>query len=200
MTIEHYKRIRKIIKGGNNRHKARNLLLINMQANTSLRSSDVLKLKIGDVYREGEFLKSFWIEQKKTKKQTAINILECIVKDLKEAQKKYEERFCVDYFNHSGFALFPSERHGYNSFKPISYSSYFMMIKSWIKEIGLNPDLYGTHSLRASVPLDYFRKTGDLATTSKLFGHSQISTTSRYIDEVAKEKASQVRETFYYSD
>lgn len=200
LTLEQYKKIREVIRTGNSRYKKRNLLLINVQANTSLRSCDVLKMKVGDVYRDGRFIKNFWIEQKKTKKQTAVIVLDCILKDLREAKKEYDEKLCVNYFDNPDFALFPSEWRGYREFKPISYSSYFMMLKKWVKQIGLNPDLYGTHSLRASIPLDYFRTTGDLATTSKLFGHSQISTTSIYINEIAKEKASQVRESFNFSD
>lgn len=200
ITLEQYQKIREVIRASTSRNKMRNLLLINVQANTSLRSCDVLKLKIGDIYREERFIKNFWIEQKKTKTQTAVIVLDCILKDLKEAKKEYDKRLCVSYFDNPEFALFPSERRGYRAFTPISYSSYFMMLKGWIKQIGLNPDLYGTHSLRASIPLDYFRTTGDLATTSKLFGHSQISTTSIYINEIAKEKASQVRESYNFSD
>lgn len=200
LTLIQYQEIRGIIRKSNSRYKARNLLLINLHINTSLRASDVLKINVGDIYRNGEFLKSFWVEQKKTKKQTAIIILDCILSDLEAVKNEYENRLCTDYFNNSEFALFPSERHRYKDFKPISYSSYFMMLKRWIREIGLNPDQYGTHSLRSSVPLDYYKQTGDLPTTSKLFGHSQISTTNGYIEEVAKEKASLARVKYNFTD
>ena len=100
LTLEQYRKIRKAIRKGSSRHKKRNLLLINIQANTSLRSCDVLKLKVGDVYREGKFIKSFWIEQKKTKKQTAVIVLDCILEDLREAKREYEKKLCINYFGY----------------------------------------------------------------------------------------------------
>jgi len=119
-TEDEYRRIRNVIRTSNSRHKARNLLLVNLQTNTSLRSCDVLKLKVGDVYRNGEYLMKFWLEQKKTKDQTAIFILDCILKDLEHARKEYDDKLCEDYFEHPDFALFPSERYKYENYKPIS--------------------------------------------------------------------------------
>ena len=56
------------------RYKARDLLLINLQVNNSLRASDTLKLEIKDIYENGKFKDSIWFVQKKTGDPSIIGI------------------------------------------------------------------------------------------------------------------------------
>jgi integrase len=47
--------------------------------------------------------------------------------------------------------------------------------------IGLDPSLYGTHSLRRTKATLIYRKTGNLRAVQLLFGHSKIESTVRYL-------------------
>jgi len=193
-----YKRLRKLIRGSDEKLKFRNLLLVNFQINSSLRASDVLKLTVGDVYRSGRYLDKIWVTQKKTDSVVAVPILDVMVKDLELARGSYHDLLSDDYFDEKDHPLFPSWKRISGGFKAISYPAYLMMLKGWIEDIGLNPDLYGTHSLRSSLPLEYYRKTRDETGTSKLFGHRNKQTTVAYIEEVASDIASDFRKEFFF--
>ena len=201
LELVQYNQIRQLIRCKKGRNSARNLLLINMQVNTSLRAGDLLKLTVGDVFNGTCFVEKLWLEQTKTKQQTLLILLECIQKDLQLVKIAYEKAFGSKYFKIPTNPLFPSLKRGPNGkCRGLAYSSYFILFKTWIKQIGLNPNLYGTHSLRAAIPLEYYRKTGDPFGASKLFGHSQISTTSIYLEEIAKERASKARYDLFFDD
>lgn len=47
--------------------------------------------------------------------------------------------------------------------------------------IGLNPDEYGTHSLRRTKPTLIYRRTKNLKAVQLLLGHSQLESTVRYL-------------------
>lgn len=199
LTRDEYKRMRKIIRGSGDRMTARNLLIINFHTNSSLRSSDVLKLEIGQVAKKGSLVKKFWLEQKKNKQQAVVTILPTIAEDILEAFEAYQELFGSSYLDNPHNPLFPSWKRTQNGgFAPLRYASYLQLFKEWIAEIGLNPDMYGTHSLRSSLPLEYYRKTKDLKGTSKMFAHADIKTTGIYVDEVAKDLASDFRDEFFF--
>lgn len=201
LTEKEYKRIRKMIRGSSEKLKGRNLLLLSFQTNTSLRISDVLKLNVADIFKNGEMIDKFWLEQRKTKTQTAIKLLDCIKRDIEIAEAEYKTHFDLDYFFKPQLPLFPSfKRDSNGEIRALSYQQYFQLFKSWVAEIGLNPDLYGTHSLRSTIPVDYYRKTRDVLGASKMFGHGSTTPTAIYLDSVAKEMALEHRETFFFDD
>ncbi len=47
--------------------------------------------------------------------------------------------------------------------------------------IGLEPHLYGTHSLRRTKTTLIYRRTGNLGAVQLLLGHSKIESTVRYL-------------------
>jgi site-specific recombinase XerD len=182
------------------RYKARDLLLINLQVNNSLRASDTLKLEIKDIYENGKFKDSIWFVQQKTGDPGIIGIDDNILIDLNIAIREYDKWFQRGYFNYPSFPLFPSSRKVGLQFRPIAYSTYLNILKQLFSDIGLNPDLYATHSLRSAIPLAFFDSTGDLATTAQMFGHRSVSTTQIYINQVAKSKAAKMRQQFAFRD
>ncbi|MGK0291285.1 MAG: integrase [bacterium] len=199
LTENEYKRIRKMIRGGEDRLKSRNLLLLSLQTNTSLRVSDVLKLTIENVYHNGNLIDKFWLEQQKTKDSTVIRIIDCVKRDIEDAKLEYERLFYRDYFDCLSHPLFPSwKRDNQGNIKPLSYQQYLIIFKQWVSDIGLNPDLYGTHSLRSTIPVEYYRKTKDVLGASKMFGHRSTTSTAAYLESVAKEMALEHRDTFFF--
>ena len=198
-TIQQYHKIRQVILSDDSGMQKRNLLLVATHMNTSLRSCDLLSLKVGDLYNGRDFFRDFLIIQQKTGKPVECSISDRLKNDLIQAQKSYEG-IRAGYFNDPDLPLFPSRQCDRNGrINGMSYSAYFRLLNRWIRNIGLNPKCYGTHSFRSAVPVDYYRKTNDIAGTSALFGHTNIATTEIYIKSVLRTKALEIR-TRHYSD
>ena len=51
----------------------------------------------------------------------------------------------------------------------------------WIGSIGLDPALYGTHSLRRTKVALVHRRTGNLRAVQLLLGHTKLESTVRYL-------------------
>ena len=51
----------------------------------------------------------------------------------------------------------------------------------WLSLIGLDPSLFGTHSLRRTKATLIYRKTGNLRAVRLLLGHTKIESTVRYL-------------------
>ena len=54
-------------------------------------------------------------------------------------------------------------------------------LRNWIKDIGLNPLDYGTHSLRRTKATLIYRRTKNLRAVQLLLGHSKLESTVRYL-------------------
>ena len=51
----------------------------------------------------------------------------------------------------------------------------------WVKEIGLDPAAYGTHSVRRTKPTRIYRRTRNLRVVQLLLGHTKLESTVRYL-------------------
>ena len=58
---------------------------------------------------------------------------------------------------------------------------YARLLASWLRAIGLDPSVYGTHSLRRTKASMIYRRTGNLRAAQLLLGHSKIESTVRYL-------------------
>jgi integrase len=63
----------------------------------------------------------------------------------------------------------------------ISTRQYSRLVSSWIARIGLDPQLFGTHSLRRTKATLIYRRTGNLRAVQLLLGHRKIESTVRYL-------------------
>ena len=73
--------------------------------------------------------------------------------------------------------LFPGRTHEGS----ISTRQYARLVSGWVESIGLNPQNYGTHSLRRTKAALIYRKTGNLRAVQLLLGHSKIESTVKYL-------------------
>jgi integrase len=64
---------------------------------------------------------------------------------------------------------------------PLSTRQYARLVDLWVGRIGLDPSLYGTHSIRRTKATIIYRKTGNLRAIQILLGHSKIESTVRYL-------------------
>ena len=58
---------------------------------------------------------------------------------------------------------------------------YARLVSEWISSIGLDPHLFGTHSLRRTKATLIYRRTGNLRAVQLLLGHTKIESTVRYL-------------------
>jgi len=58
---------------------------------------------------------------------------------------------------------------------------YARLLSEWLASVGLDPHLYGTHSLRRTKATLIYRRTGNLRAVQLLLGHSKVESTVRYL-------------------
>jgi integrase len=58
---------------------------------------------------------------------------------------------------------------------------YARLVSEWIGSVGLDPRLFGTHSLRRTKATLIYRWTGNLRAVQLLLGHTKIESTVRYL-------------------
>jgi integrase len=58
---------------------------------------------------------------------------------------------------------------------------YARLLAEWIASVGLDPHLFGTHSLRRTKATLIYRRTGNLRAVQLLLGHTKIESTVRYL-------------------
>jgi hypothetical protein len=63
----------------------------------------------------------------------------------------------------------------------ITTRQYARLVSGWIASIGLDPHLFGTHSLRRTKATLIYRRTGNLRAVQLLLGHTKIESTVRYL-------------------
>ena len=59
----------------------------------------------------------------------------------------------------------------------MSTRQYARLVAQWVTIIGLDPSLYGTHSLRRTKATLIYRRTGNLRAVQLLLGHTKIEST-----------------------
>ncbi len=74
--------------------------------------------------------------------------------------------------------LFPSRLHGSDH---LSTRQYALFVKSWVTAIGLDPAMYGSHTLRRTKASLIYRRTKNLRVVQLLLGHTKLESTVRYL-------------------
>jgi integrase len=64
----------------------------------------------------------------------------------------------------------------------LSGRQYSRLVCDWVEGAGLDPDVYGTQSLRRTKVLLIVRTTGNLKAAQLLLGHTKIESTARYLE------------------
>ncbi len=146
----------------------RNFALFVVGINTSLRGSDLLSLKVGEV-RNIKPMQDFEIREQKTKKCRRITWNRAAVEAIQKLLATRAEASDDDY-------LFVGR-----SEKPLTRDYLRKMIKQWCAAIRL-PGNYGSHSLRKTWGYHQRVRFGaGLPELTEAFNHSNQSITLRYL-------------------
>ena len=173
LTIEEVQAIKVVLA---QKFPLRDQLMFAAAIDSCLRGCDLVRLMVSDVCLAGAPRDVVRVKPTKTADSSGVIVtfeLQPDTRRLLEAHVAAAELGAVDQ-------LFqPLRRTGAR--QGISERAYALIVKKWIEAIGLNPDLYGTHSIRRSRPAYTYRQTANLRVCQLMLGHSSISTTQEYL-------------------
>jgi integrase len=149
--------------------RTRDLALFNLAIDSKLRGCDVVSVKVEDIAPHGYTLDRATIRQRKTGQPVRFEITEQTRQAIDDLLAVSRSAPC-DY-------LFRGQRHGL----PLTTRQYARLLAEWLSLIGLDPSLFGTHSLRRTKATLIYRKTGNLRAVQLLLGHTKIESTVRYL-------------------
>ena len=142
--------------------RTRDLAMFNLAIDSKLRGCDVVALKVEDVAPSGYAVDRATVRQKKTGQPVRFELTEQTrqaVDDYLRAVAKKPSEF-----------MFTGRR---GSGKNITTRQYTRLVSEWIAGIGLDPHLFGTHSLHRTKATLIYRRTGNLRAVQLLLGHHQ---------------------------
>ena len=149
------------------REPLRNKIIFNIGINNGIRTGDIVKLKIKDVYNK-DYAR---IRESKTGKTRDIRLS---VAGVKEDIIKYVG---AKKWNDNDY-LFVSHK---DPRKPISTTAVYRIFKRLNAVSGGQLPHFTAHSMRRTFGYFYYKNTHDIATLMQIFNHSSQSITMRYI-------------------
>jgi integrase len=150
--------------------RIRDLALFNLAIDSKLRGCDVVSLRVEDVAPHGYAIDRGTIRQKKTGRPVKFEMSEQTrqsIDDYLKIIKKVPSDF-----------LFTGHR---GNDRCLTTRQYARLLSEWISLIGLDPTLFGTHSIRRTKATLIYRKTGNLRAVQLLLGHTKVESTVRYL-------------------
>ena len=151
-------------------NNVRDLALFNLALDSKLRGCDLVQLRVRDVTSSNGISSRAMIMQQKSGRPVQFEITSQCRQSL-AAWIDTHELASESY-------LFGSRVH--NS-KHLSTRQYIRLVKNWVSMIGLDPSVYGTHSLRRTKATLIYRRTKNLRAVQLLLGHAKIESTVRYL-------------------
>ena len=135
-----------------------------------LRGCDVVALTVEDVAPNGYAIDRAMVRQKKTGRPVKF--------ELTDQTRQAVDDYLRASGKKSGEFLFTSRR---RTDSCMTTRQYARLVGEWIGGIGLDPRLFGTHSLRRTKATLIYRRTGNLRAVQLLLGHTKIESTVRYL-------------------
>jgi integrase len=146
--------------------RKRDLALFNLAIDSKLRGCDVVSLKVEDVAPHGYAIERATVRQKKTGRPVRFEITEQTRQSIDDYLRG-ESKVAGDF-------LFGGRR---DKDHCLTTRQYARLVSDWIGSIGLDPSLFGTHSLRRTKATLIYRRTGNLRAVQLLLGHTKIEST-----------------------
>ena len=150
--------------------QTRDLAMFNLAIDSKLRGCDVVALKVEDVAPSGYTLDRATVRQKKTGQPVRF--------EMTEQTRQSVDDYIRAAGKKPGEFLFVG-RHGPE--QCMTTRQYARLVSGWVGSIGLDPRLFGTHSLRRTKATLIYRRTGNLRAVQLLLGHTKIESTVRYL-------------------
>lgn len=164
---KHIWAIRQLLKNGG---QVRDLALFNCAIDAKLRGCDLVKLRVSDVAPGGAVRARATIVQQKTGRPVPFEIT--------EPTRQALQNWLAARGHRPDDWLFPSRsRPG----EHLTTRQYARLVDRWVQLADLEPQAYGTHSLRRTKVALIYKRTGKLRACQLLLGHGKLESTVRYL-------------------
>ena len=150
--------------------QVRDLALFNLAIDSKLRGCDLIRLRVSDVVQGNHVAPRAIVMQQKTQRPVQFEITE---------QTRDSIAAWIDKAH-----LAPSQCLFQSRLKNsphVSTRQYARIVDSWVASIGLDPAVYGTHTLRRTKATLIYRRTKNLRAVQLLLGHTKLESTVRYL-------------------
>jgi integrase len=149
--------------------ETRELALFNLAIDSKLRACDLVRLRVEDLWSGSSIRVRATIIQRKTKRPVQFEVIE---------QTKSALAAWLPFVRRNGSSfLFPSCG---GTSQHLSTRQYARIVQRWVTSIGLEPDAYGTHSMRRTKAAFVYQMTDNLRAVQILLGHTKLESTVRY--------------------
>jgi integrase len=149
--------------------RKRDLALFDLAIDSKLRGCDLVSLRVEDIAPHGYAIDRAAVRQKKTSQPVRF--------ELTEQTRQAVDDYLTASLRRPGEHLFPGRSKQHH----LTTRQYARLVSDWIGSIGLDPSLFGTHSLRRTKATLIYRRTGNLRAVQLLLGHTKIESTVRYL-------------------
>ena len=151
-------------------NRIRELALFNLGIDSKLRGCDLVSLRVRDICHGNQVASRAIVMQHKTQRPVQFEIT-ASTRDAVQQWMKVAGLKAEDF-------LFPSRIH---DSPHLGTRQYARILGGWVKELGLDPAEYGTHSIRRTKATLIYRRTKNLRAIQLLLGHSKLESTVRYL-------------------
>jgi integrase len=150
--------------------RTRDLAMFNLAIDSKLRGCDVVALKVEDIAPSGYSVDRATVRQKKTGQPVRF--------ELTEQNRQAVDDYLRAAGKKPGEFMFTGRR---APGRCMTTRQYARLVSEWIANIGLDPHIFGTHSLRRTKATLIYCRTGNLRAVQLLLGHTKIESTVRYL-------------------
>jgi integrase len=150
--------------------RTRDLALFNLAIDSKLRGCDLVALKVGDIAPNGYAIDRATVRQRKTGLPVKF--------ELTEQTRQAVDDYLKGRNKTTGEFLFTGRL---DVSRCMTTRQYARLLSEWTASIGLDPKIFGTHSLRRTKATLIYRRTGNLRAVQLLLGHTKIESTVRYL-------------------
>ncbi|MDB5927742.1 MAG: integrase family protein [Betaproteobacteria bacterium] len=150
--------------------RARDLAHFNLGIDSKLRGCDLVNLRVCDVAQGARVASRAIVMQRKTHRPVQFELTE----QTREAVRAWitQAKLTGDQF------LFPSRL---RASPHLSTRQYAKIVDASVSSIGLDPNEYGTHTMRRTKATLIYRRTKNLRAVQLLLGHTKLESTVRYL-------------------
>ena len=148
----------------------RKLALFDLAIDSKLRACDLVSLHVRDVSHGAQIAPRARVIQRKTKCPVQFEISPS-TRDVLTAWIE-SRHLPPDAY------LFPSRQHAGSH---LSTRQYARIVHQWVGAIGLDPGVYGTHTMRRTKATLIYKRTKNLRAVQLLLGHTKLESTVRYL-------------------
>ena len=153
-----------------NARQVRDLAMFNLAIDSKLRGCDLVNLRVRDITHGDHVLSRAMVVQRKTQRPVQFELTEptrtAVAAWIEKAKLKPDQ------------CLFPSR---VSTSPHVSTRQYARIVHQWVASIGLDPTVYGTHTMRRTKATLIYKRTKNLSAVQLLLGHLKLESTVRYL-------------------